>query len=172
MLELLLFRHAKSRRDQPGVKDHDRDLAPRGERAAPLMGRLLAQEGLVPDRVLCSSAKRALRTWRLAVRELGGAEPETVFSREFYMASPERLLELIRRHGGPARRLVLVGHNPGLHELALLLVGEGNAGLRASLGEKLPTAALACIVFAADAWERIEPGTGRLTAFRRPRDLA
>lgn len=171
MLELLLFRHAKSRRDQPGVGDHDRGLAPRGEKAAPRMGRLLRELGRVPDRVLCSSAVRAERTWRLAAAELGPGAPRARVGRELYMAEPEQLLALIRREGGDARRLMLVGHNPGLHELSRLLVGEGDAGMRARLAEKFPTAAVACIAFEAPGWESIAPGAGRLEAFWRPRDL-
>lgn len=171
MLELLLFRHAKSRRDQRGIEDHERDLAPRGEAAAPRMARLLMEEDRIPERVLCSSARRAERTWRLAAAELGAAAPEVFFSRELYMVPPERLLEGIRRHGGDARRLMLVGHNPGLQELALLLVGEGKAGLKARLAEKFPTAAITCITFDAPGWDRLEPHSGRLEAFWRPRDL-
>jgi phosphohistidine phosphatase len=171
MLELLLFRHAKSRRDQPGLKDRERDLAPRGEAAAPRMGRHLREQGRVPDRVLCSSAVRAVRTWRLAAPELGPGAPEVEIEPALYMAEPDILLDTIRRHGGDARRLMLVGHNPGLHELALLLVGEGKAGPRARLKEKFPTAAVALVVFDLPAWDRTGPRTGRLEAFWRPRDL-
>jgi phosphohistidine phosphatase len=170
MLELLLFRHAKSSWDAQGVQDHDRGLAPRGEQAAPRMGRLLAAEGLVPDRVLCSTAKRAVRTWQLAGAGLEPV-PEVIHRRELYMAAPGQLLEAIRRHGGTVRRLVLVGHNPGLHALAVRLVGEGDAKLRTRLAEKFPTATLARIGFAAPRWEEVASRRGRLLGFWRPRDL-
>jgi phosphohistidine phosphatase len=169
-LDLLLLRHAKSSWDVPGIQDHDRDLAPRGEQAAPRMGRLLATLGLVPDRVLCSTARRAVRTWELAGAALEPA-PEVIHRREVYMAAPGQLLEAIRRHGGTARRLMLIGHNPGLQALGVRLVGEGDAKLRARLAEKLPTAALARIGFAAARWDEVAWHRGRLLGFWRPRDL-
>jgi phosphohistidine phosphatase len=94
-----------------------------------------------------------------------------IHRRELYMAPPTQLLEAIRHHGGTARRLMLVGHNPGLHALAVRLVGEGDAKLRAQLAEKFPTAALARIGFAARSCEEVTPRSGRLEAFWRPRDL-
>jgi phosphohistidine phosphatase len=170
MLELLLLRHAKSRWDQPGVDDHDRELAPRGERAARRMGRLLAERRLVPDRVLCSTARRAARTWELAAAELGGA-PEPVLDRALYLATPERLLEAVRRRGGDARRLLVVGHNPGMHAFATLVAADGAADARARLAAKFPTAALAQVAVDAPSWSGLATGSGRLAAFWRPRDL-
>jgi phosphohistidine phosphatase len=170
MLELLLFRHAKSSWDVPGIQDHDRDLAPRGEQAASRMGRLLAAEGLIPDRVLCSTATRAVRTWELAGAGLEPA-PEVIHRRELHMAAPGQLLEAMRRLGGTAHRLMLIGHNPGLQALAIGLVGEGDAKLRQHLAEKFPTAALARIGFAAARWDEVAKRRGRLLGFWRPRDL-
>lgn len=169
MLELLLLRHAKSRRDQPDVGDHERDLAPRGEAAAKLIGRKLAAEGPIPDRVLCSTATRARRTWELVAAELKGA-PEPSFLDELYLATPSRLLKLVRRHGEGAKRLLLVGHNPGVHALALRLATEGDPTLRRALAEKFPTGALVRLSFDAKSWK--DPEGGRLVAFWRPRELA
>src|SRR5688500_14503097 len=129
MIELLLFRHGKSRWDEPGVEDHDRSLAPRGEKAAARLGRLLATERLVPDLVLCSTARRAVQTWELAGAALLPAAPRVIHSRELYMAPPGRLSDLVRRHGGNVPRLMVVGHNPGLHAFAVRLVGKGDARL-------------------------------------------
>jgi phosphohistidine phosphatase len=171
MLELLLFRHAKSRWDRPGAEDHDRDLAPRGEAAAPRMGALLAREGLLPDAVLCSTARRAARTWQLAAAELE-PPPAVVRLRELYLAAPGTLLDLVRRRGGEARRLLLVGHNPGLHAFALELAGAGDLDLRARLGEKYPTAALARLAFDVARWRDLTPRSGTLLGYWRPRDLA
>jgi phosphohistidine phosphatase len=111
-----------------------------------------------------------MRTWELASAELDQA-PDVIHRRELYMAPPARLLETIRHQGGTADRLMLVGHNPGMHALAVRLVGEGDAKLRAQLAEKFPTAALARIDFAARSWEEVAPRSGRLLAFWRPRDL-
>jgi phosphohistidine phosphatase len=170
MLELLLFRHAKSSWDQPGAEDHDRDLAPRGEAAAPRMGALIASEGLLPDAVLCSTARRAARTWQLAAAELEPAPPVAQLG-ELYLAAPAALLKAVRRHGGPARRLMVVGHNPGLHAFALELAGAGDPDLRARLAEKYPTAALARLAFDGTRWRDLAPRSGTLRGFWRPRDL-
>lgn len=170
MLELLLFRHAKSSWDAPGLDDHARDLAPRGEKAAPRMGRLIAKEGLVPDLVLCSTARRAMRTWELASAELK-VPPPVKHLRTLYMAPSSRLLEIVGRQSPTVRRLMLVGHNPGLHDVARKLVGRGDATLRARLAEKLPTAALVRIGFVAESWTDVTFGTGELLGFRRPREL-
>ncbi|HEX6013837.1 MAG TPA: histidine phosphatase family protein [Geminicoccaceae bacterium] len=171
MLELLLLRHAKSRWDQPGADDHDRDLAPRGEAAAPRMGALIASEGLIPDRVLCSTARRAARTWQLASAELE-PKPAVAHLREIYLASPTRLLDIVRCQGSSARRLMVVGHNPGLHAFALELAGAGDPDLRARLAKKYPTAALARFAFDGTGWPDLAPRSGMLLGFWCPRDLA
>lgn len=170
MRELLLFRHAKSRWDVAGVHDHDRDLTPRGERAARRMGKLLAEHGLLPDRVLCSTARRAKRTWELAAAELPDV-PSPAFDRALYLAEPQRLLDIVRRAGDGARRLLVVGHNPGIHAFAMLLLSDGPAEARARLAAKFPTAALAQIACDAASWAKLGAGSGRLVAFWRPRDL-
>jgi phosphohistidine phosphatase len=170
MLELLLLRHAKSRWDMAGAADHDRDLAPRGEKAALRMGRLIAEQGLLPDRVLCSTATRARRTWELASGELT-AQPELLHRRDLYLAPSGRLLDAVRASGGDVRRLMLVGHNPGLHDLAQRLVGDGDVALRRKLAEKLPTAALVHLAFEAPRWPKLALRSGRLLGFWRPRDL-
>lgn len=170
MLELLLLRHAKSSWDQPGVGDHERTLAPRGEAAAPRMGELLAARGLVPDRVLCSTATRARHTWTLAATALPAA-PEPVLLEELYLASPGRMLRLIAEQAGDSRRLLLVGHNPGMHTLAAGLARTGEAAARQSLAAKLPTAGLVHLGFDLPAWAGIAAAPGRLLGFWRPRDL-
>ena len=169
MRELLLFRHAKSSWDRPGVPDRERDLDPRGLAAAPRMGALLQARNLIPDLVLCSTARRTVHTWQLASAQLQ-QPPTVIYTAELYLAGPERLLSII--HGsGNARRLLLVGHNPGMHALANRLTGTGAGGARARLAEKFPTAGLALIAFAIEGWAEVVPGTGELQGFWRPRDL-
>ena len=170
MRELLLLRHAKSSWDQPGVEDHERDLNQRGEAAATLMGEFLQAQGLGPDLVLCSTARRALRTWQLASERLD-TRPRTVTLDELYLADPQRLLGIVRRHGGDAERLLVVGHNPGLHQFATRLCGTGDSAMRTLLAKKFPTAGLARIGFDAAAWAALTPGSGELLGFWRPRDL-
>jgi phosphohistidine phosphatase len=135
------------------------------------MGALIASEELPPDAVLCSTARRAARTWELAAAELE-LKPPVAHLRELYLAAPGALLELVRRRGGPARRLLLVGHNPGLHAFALELAGAGDPDLRARLAEKYPTAALARLAFDVARWRDLNPRSGTLLGFWRPRDLA
>ena len=170
MLELLLLRHAKSRWDQPATADHDRGLAPRGEKAARRMGRLLREQGLTPDLVLCSTALRAARTWELASAELD-APPPLRRERKLYLAAPERMIAVAREGGGEARRLLLVGHDPGMHRLAVHLAATGDAALRDSLAAKFPTGGLALLALDLAAWAEFHGQAGELRGFWRPRDL-
>lgn len=169
--ELWLLRHAKSAWGVPGLEDHDRDLAPRGLAAAPRVGRRMAQLGLVPDLVLCSTARRAVHTWELVAAEL----PRPVEVRHLeslYLASPAALLRTIRSQPAAVRRLLLVGHDPGFHRLALLLVGADDPEARSSgLTAKFPTGALCRIRLAVEGWGEVAAGRGRLLAFLKPREL-
>lgn len=120
--ELILLRHAKSGWGQPELADHDRPLNGRGRRQAPLVGAWLAAEDCEPDLVLCSSARRARET----LEGLLGAtdwQPPVVFEEGLYHAEPEAILELIAWLGGDVRRLLVLGHNPGLSLLSSQLAG-------------------------------------------------
>jgi phosphohistidine phosphatase len=176
MLTLTLLRHAKSSWDEPTLDDYDRPLAKRGKKAAPEIGAALAAMGLRPDLVLCSGAARARATLDLVLAKLGAPVPEVVYDDELYMADPEALLARLQRVGPGAagetpRHVMLVGHNPGLEELALLLVGSGAADDTARMAAKFPTAAVAVVGFNAESWEAIEPGSGRLEHFLTPKQL-
>ena len=171
MRELLLLRHAKSNWDQPGIEDHERALNQRGEAAAAAMGGFLQAQGLGPDLVLCSTARRAVQTWQLAGERLD-TQPRTVTLDALYLAEPRRLLDIVRRHGDAAARLLVVGHNPGLHQFATRLCGTGDPAMRTLLAKKFPTAGLARIGFDAAAWAALPLGSGALLGFWRPRDLA
>lgn len=170
MKTLLLLRHAKSDWAEPGLDDIDRPLAPRGRAAAALMGRHLKAEGLVPDLVLCSSARRAQETWDLVAPELGREVPVR-FRKGLYAVSSAALLGALRRVPDDCGRLLVIGHNPEMEDLAHRLAGSGKAKALASLAEKYPTAALAEIRFAQDGWSKIGEGSGALHRFVRPRDL-
>jgi phosphohistidine phosphatase len=180
---LVLFRHAKSA--WPDVADHDRPLAPRGIRAAPVMGRWLRDAGLVPDQVLCSTARRARETWQFAQAGLAATPPVT-FDARIYGAAATDLLALIREVPPATGTLLLIGHNPAIEDLALLLAAApGAAGPGAAAGpgpggsrpgdlermrSKFPTGAIAVLESAA-TWPGLAPGQARLTAFVTPRDL-
>ncbi|MBB2962976.1 SixA phosphatase family protein [Methylobacterium sp. R2-1] len=169
MRRLLLLRHAKSAYPQ-GVGDIDRPLNPRGREAAPLMGAYIAREALTPDHVMVSPARRTQETWEGARAELPETPMETIPS--IYEAPAGRILDVIRTAPAEAKSLLVIGHNPGLGDLALRLVGEGPKELQKDLREKFPTAALAVLEFDAEGWEDIATGAGRLLRFVRPRQLA
>jgi phosphohistidine phosphatase len=168
---LALLRHAKSA--WPDVPDQDRPLAGRGRRDAPVVGRWLRDSGLVPDLVLCSTATRATQTWELASAELGG-DPAVSFEPGVYAATADSLLRLVRRTPGGVATLLLVGHDPGVPNLALLLAGSAADGTASGplerIRAKYPTAAVAVLEFAG-AWSRLGPGQARLTDFAVPREL-
>ena len=175
---LVLFRHAKSA--WPDVPDHDRPLARRGIRAAPVMGRWLREAGLVPGQVLCSTARRARETWQYAQAGLAATPPVTFDARIYEAAAPD-LLALIREVPPATGTLLLIGHNPAIEDLALLLAtapgatpGPGSVGTAPGdlerMRAKFPTAAIAVLEFPG-AWTGLAPGRARLAAFVTPRDL-
>jgi phosphohistidine phosphatase len=163
---LLLLRHAKSAWPD-GIPDHDRPLATRGLRAAPLMARYMAREALIPDLALVSTARRTQETWALVGAEL----PASIERRdvdEIYEAPAERLAAIIRATDASVRTLLLVGHNPGFQDVTLDLAGHGDDLAR--LREKFPTGALAVIDFAV-GWQDMTEGSGRLERLVVPRSL-
>ena len=168
MRRLILLRHAKSDRP-PGVEDHDRPLNSRGREAAPRMGAYIAEAGLRPDHVLVSSAKRTLETWDAVRVPLDGNPGETVPA--LYESSAARILEVVRNAPDNAGTLLVVGHNPGLQDCALELVGSGAKADRKRLATQFPTAALAVIDFESERWANLARGAGRLERFVRPKDL-
>lgn len=165
---LILLRHAKSAWPE-GVADIERPLNARGRAAAPRIGAYLAAEGLVPDHVMVSPARRTLET----CERLRGAFPEVApeIVPMIYEASAHRILDAVRSAPGSAETLLVIGHNPGFQDLALFLVGSGSATLREDLHEKFPTAGLAVIAFAVERWGDVERGGGRLERFVTPRGL-
>lgn len=168
MKQLLLLRHAKSSWDDPDLDDFDRPLAERGLKAAKLMGRELAARDWLPDQVLVSSALRTRDTWRLVAAELP-AHPRVVFANALYDASAADVLSQIRLADPSSGCLAVVGHNPGLEDLAKQLAGSGSeAKARKRIEEKFPTTALARFVFEGD-WSGLS--SGRLTHCLRPKDL-
>ncbi len=170
MARLLLLRHAKSSWDDARLGDYDRPLNVRGRASAPLMGRHIADHALAPDRVICSGARRTRETLAGILPHLSG-DMEVSILRSLYEVGEEGYLGLIRRHGGKARTLLLVGHNPAIQETAISLIGSGNPEIIDEIGVKFPTAALAVIDVALADWRNLEPGSGRVVAFFRPREL-
>jgi phosphohistidine phosphatase len=168
MKTLFLLRHAKSSWDDPGLADHDRPLAPRGKRAANAIAEHLRDEGVAPELVLCSSSQRTRETLERIAPALGD-EVRVEIERELYAASPDRLLERLRAVDDDAESVMLIGHNPGIEQLALSLAGDGEK--LTDVRRKYPTAALATLEFDG-RWSELEPGTARLTDFVKPKQLA
>jgi phosphohistidine phosphatase len=167
---LVLLRHAKSA--WPEVADHDRPLAKRGQRDAPGAGRWLRQAGYAPDLVACSTALRTRETWRLAAAELG-TSPPVRFEPQAYGASADGLLELVRQTPSEVGTLLVVGHEPAMGELTLLLAaaGEGDPDALERVRLKFPTAAIAVLTFTGD-WSDLGPGGAALSAFAVPADYS
>jgi phosphohistidine phosphatase len=167
---LTLLRHAKSGWDDPVARDFDRPLNPKGKRAAATVGRHLRAERMAFDHIVASPALRVVET--IAEFEGGfGTRLEPAWDRRAYLASAATLLDIIRETPADAARLLLIGHNPGLEELVLLLTVSAEDGLLDRVEEKYPTASVAEMVFEVADWAGVAPGTGRLTRFIRPRDL-
>jgi phosphohistidine phosphatase len=160
---LYLLRHAKSSWDDPSLSDRDRPLAPRGVRAADLMGEHLRSAGIEPSVVLCSPATRARETLSGL-----GTDWDAQFEPELYGASEGGLLTLLRRLDVSVDSALVIGHNPALEELTLMLAGEGAA--LGKVHKKFPTCALATLEFDGD-WSSLRPHAARITSFVRPKDL-
>jgi phosphohistidine phosphatase len=168
---LVLLRHAKS--DWPDGADHERPLAKRGRRDAPVVGRWLAESGFAPDAVVCSTALRARQTWELVADALAGRTPlrpgrsrvpAVRFEPRVYEASVLSLLMLVREFEPRWRTVLIVGHNPGLAELTIGLTGTD------SEPPAFPTAFVA-VLGLPGGWAEAAPGEGRLLAYTAPAEL-
>jgi phosphohistidine phosphatase len=167
---LYLLRHAKSSWSDPNLDDHARPLAPRGEEAVRRLHRHLARHpDAAPELVLCSSARRTTMT----LDGILGALPARIDMRiedGLYAASGGRLLERLRQVADGVSGVMLIGHNPGLEDLAFLLVGADDDEITRRMATKFPTGALATLTFAG-SWAALAPGTATLESFVVPRDL-
>ena len=174
MRRLMLLRHAKTENDAPSGRDQDRRLDNRGRHDAAEIGGWIARHPLFPDSVLVSHAIRAHQTWEIAweaMKDLG-PEPQVELVPELYGADPSQLLQIIRdASAADPKRLMLVGHNPGMHELALALAGSGDPAGRKALADNLPTSGLAVFDFAIDDWADVAFRRGRLVLFVSPKLL-
>jgi phosphohistidine phosphatase len=174
MRRLMLLRHAKTENDAPSGRDQDRRLDNRGRLDAAEIGGWIGRHPPFPDAVLVSHAIRAHQTWEVAweaMKELV-PEPQVELVPELYGADPAQLLQIIRdASAADPQHLMLVGHNPGMHELAFALAGSGDAAGRQALADNLPTSGLALFEFAIDDWTDAAFRHGRLVAFVSPKLL-
>src|SRR5215471_15136681 len=167
MRRLHLLRHAKSSWDDDTLRDRERPLAPRGRRATRRIARWARKHDVRPQLVVSSSAVRARQTLQGVLPGLG--EPEIWIELALYAASAETLLERVHALPDEAEEAMLVGHNPGLGDLLLLLAEPGE--LRERAEAKVPTGALATLEADIESWADLEPGGARLVSFVVPRQL-
>lgn len=169
MANLYLLRHAKSDWGNARLSDHDRPLNDRGRKDAARMGRSLAKLGISPEVVICSTATRARETLDL-VMEAGGFDWQVQYEPALYMAGVSNILGVVKSDAGESRSALLVGHNPGFHSVAMDLIRSGEPELVHALDYKYPTGTFADIEFEDATLGTIEPSTGYLRQFLRPKD--
>jgi phosphohistidine phosphatase len=167
MKSLTLLRHAKSGWDDPVSRDFDRPLNPRGRKAARTVGREMKARGLTFDLVLASPARRVMETIEEVAAAFGQLQAD--YDQRLYLASTATLLEIVRSTADDIERLLLIGHNPGLEELALCLSRRGE--LRGEVEVKYPTGTVAAIELPVERWAEVREGAGQIVRFIRPRDL-
>ncbi|MCL4767705.1 MAG: histidine phosphatase family protein [Hyphomicrobiaceae bacterium] len=172
MLTLSLLRHGKSSRDDPEPDDHQRPLASHGRADAEAVGAYIAAHGPRPELMLCSSAIRARQTLEIVLQELGAPAVDVVLEPALYLAPATAMLACLRQTAGQVRSVLLVGHNPGMHALALELTGSGLRRDIASMATKFPTCGLAVLTFETEDWALVRPAAGRLALFLHPGWLA
>ncbi|KYG25498.1 phosphohistidine phosphatase [Bradyrhizobium sp. AT1] len=175
MRRLMLLRHAKTETDAPSGRDQDRRLDDRGHRDAAQIGDWIAAHPPFPDTVLVSHAVRARQTWEVAWEAMKDRvpTPQVEILPELYGADPAQILESIRTATAPAdpKQLLLVAHNPGMHEAALMLMGSGDPDGARALADNLPTAGLAIFDFDVKDWGDVAYRRGKLVLFTSPRLL-
>lgn len=175
MRRLILLRHAKTERESKSGQDRDRRLDDRGRADAPEIGSYLAEQKLVPDLVLLSPSVRTRETWELVAAELPGA-PAMDIVPALYLADASEVLQAVRIASGRAddaklKMMMVIGHNPGLHELSLGLIEKAKVQDRKALEENLPTSGVAVLKFAVHDWSDVAPRSGTLERFVSPRLL-
>ncbi len=168
MKRLYLLRHAKSSWDDPTLADHDRPLAPRGRRAAKVMAKHLGRKGIAPELVLCSPSRRTRQTLTRIAPSMGKSA-DVQIEHGLYAASAPVLLEVLHEVPDEVESVMLIGHNPGIQDLALSLARAGSK--RARVRSKFPTAALATLEHNG-SWRELAPGSAELVSFVKPKELS
>jgi phosphohistidine phosphatase len=167
MRTLMLLRHAKAVPADGKIRDHDRPLAPRGQKDAPKIGAYMARHQLLPDRALVSPSRRTRETWELMGPVLG-QRPRAVYEERLFDASPQTIIDVIQETGTACPTLLVIGHNPSLHRVAVGLIATGDLDAREQLRESLPTSGLVIIEFPFDDWRKLHAQAGRISHFVTP----
>jgi phosphohistidine phosphatase len=173
-LRLLLFRHAKSDWSKD-ADDHGRPLAARGRKAAPAMALYMARNGYLPELVLCSTARRTRETLDLLKSSWPG-KPPVRYERSLYLADWPVLFSAVKKTPARTSPLLVIGHNPGLEQLAIALALRPKTSVERArlerLAQKFPTAALAVLDFQVSSWRDLSLGSGQLIDYVCPKDLS
>ena len=170
MHRLLLLRHANAAAPAPGQDDHARNLNPRGQAASQAMGRYMALNDLKPDLVLCSDARRTRETWDGISAANDWQDIETRYFKALYLAESSRIAQIIGREAGAAQTLLLVGHNPGMEELAGILADRSDRDARRELAGGMATATLVAFNLS-DGFGKLRPGSCAVDRVIHPRAL-
>jgi len=161
-LRLILIRHAKSDWADPSRDDHERPLNYRGRRDAPEIGRWLASRGDLPGLALCSTAERTVETLALILAELP-VQPRVLHLGRLYHASAEEMLAVLKTADAPV--LLMIGHNPGIADLAAMLPGQPP---QSDDFRRYPTGATLVLDMQGDSWADIQPGQASVRDFFIP----
>ena len=170
MKQLAILRHAKSDWGNPGLTDFDRQLNKRGRKAAKKMGRILRERGLAFGQIVSSPAQRAKETverFRIGYEQ----DCDVRFEPSIYLASTGTLLGLVNGLPDDAGTVMIVGHNPGFHDIVLRLTRENGDGQRDKVGANFPTGAFALIDFPVDKWADVQPASGEIRQVIFPREI-
>ena len=170
MRKLYLLRHAKSSWNDPGQDDFERPLAPRGIKACKLMKAHIQDARIEPGLILCSPAVRARET-HVRVAAAFASDTEVRFEIGLYAAGSQALLSRLRQVSPTVSSIMMIGHNPGIEQLALELAGDTATTPAARMRRKYPTLALACFEISSRTWAAAGPKCARLSSFVIPRDL-
>ena len=165
-----MLRHAKSSWDNPNLDDFSRPLAPRGINACKLMKTYIENNPVRPDLILCSSSKRTQETY-LLLADAFNRKTEVRFEYDLYESGSQELLKRLRKVDGKVSSVMMIGHNPGLEHLALVLTSGKESKPLAKMREKFPTLALASIKISKGGWISAGPGRAKLKEFITPHDL-
>lgn len=164
MKTIYLVRHAKSDWDDPSIRDFDRPLNKRGKNNAPAMGKLLKQQGIIPELVITSTAMRAKTTAELVTAEIGIKPDKMVYEKELYLASAQEIFLLIKDTPPEYNSVMIVAHNPGITELLNRLTGGNN------FVANIPTCGVAELQFEGE-WNKLASGKCLLEKFLVPKEV-
>ncbi|MBN2000307.1 histidine phosphatase family protein [candidate division KSB1 bacterium] len=157
---LYIVRHAKSSWDNPDLDDFDRPLNERGKKDATFMGKKLAEQHVHPDIIVSSPAKRAIKTAKLLGKQLDYPQKAIKKVKEIYEAGTQTLVKVLKQIDDSYHKVLLIGHNPGLSDLANYLCGHPV--------ENIPTTGIYIVDFDIDSWQDISQN-GTFAGFEYPK---